>query len=91
MIRNVVQVVLLSRPGRTEGPGGWITLILGLIQLTGGFSLFGGGVYGRVIGIAGASLGALGAAGPVSSVLTAWGARHRAEAAFSAQIPGNRA
>ena len=40
---------------------GWITLILGLIQLAGGFSLFGGGVYGRVIGIIGASLGALGA------------------------------
>jgi hypothetical protein len=40
---------------------GWITLILGVIQLTGGFSLFGGGTYGRVIGIAGATLGAIGA------------------------------
>jgi hypothetical protein len=40
---------------------GWITLILGLIQLTGGFSLLGAGTYGRVIGIVGASLGALGA------------------------------
>jgi hypothetical protein len=36
-------------------------LILGVIQLTAGFSLFGGGTYGRVIGIVGASLGALGA------------------------------
>jgi len=40
---------------------GWITLILGIIQLTAGFSLFGGGTYGRMIGIGAASLGALGA------------------------------
>jgi hypothetical protein len=40
---------------------GWITLILGIIQLTAAFSLFGGGTYGRVVGIAGATLGALGA------------------------------
>src|SRR5215212_4679381 len=40
---------------------GWITLILGVIQLTAGFSLFGGGTYGRVIGIVAASLGAIGA------------------------------
>jgi hypothetical protein len=38
---------------------GWITLILGVIQLTGGVSLVTGGVYGRVIGITGASLGAI--------------------------------
>jgi hypothetical protein len=38
---------------------GWITLILGIIQLTAAFSLFSGGVYGRVIGIAAASLGAI--------------------------------
>jgi hypothetical protein len=40
---------------------GWVTLILGVIQLTGGVSLFGGGTYGRVLGIVGGSLGALGA------------------------------
>jgi len=40
---------------------GWITLILGIIQLTAGFSLFGGGAYGRIIGIVGATLGAIGA------------------------------
>ena len=38
---------------------GWITVILGLIQLTAGVSLLGGRTYGRVIGIVGASLGAL--------------------------------
>jgi hypothetical protein len=40
---------------------GWITVILGVIQLTAGFSLLGGGTYGRVIGIAAATLGAIGA------------------------------
>ena len=40
---------------------GWVTLILGVIQLTGGFSLIAGNVYGRVIGIAAAGLGAIGA------------------------------
>src|SRR5450755_798247 len=38
---------------------GWITIILGVIQLTAGFSLIGGGGYGRVIGIVAATLGAL--------------------------------
>jgi hypothetical protein len=40
---------------------GWITLILGIIQLTGGLSLAAGNVYGRIIGITGASIGAIGA------------------------------
>ncbi len=39
---------------------GWITVLLGVIQLTAGFSLFGGGAYGRVIGIFAASIGAIG-------------------------------
>ena len=38
---------------------GWITIIIGIIQLTAGFSLIGGGDYGRVIGIIAASIGAL--------------------------------
>jgi len=38
---------------------GWITLILGIVQLTGGVSLFAGHVYGRVIGIAAATIGAV--------------------------------
>src|SRR4051794_26688970 len=40
---------------------GWVLIVLGLIQLTGGFSLLSGNTYGRVIGIVGASLGAIGA------------------------------
>jgi hypothetical protein len=40
---------------------GWVLIILGAIQLTGGFSLMAGNAYGRVIGIVGAGLGAIGA------------------------------
>ena len=40
---------------------GWVLIVIGVIQLTGGFSLMSGNSYGRVIGIVGASLGALGA------------------------------
>ena len=40
---------------------GWVLIVLGLIQLAGGFSLMAGNTYGRVIGIIGASLGAIGA------------------------------
>jgi hypothetical protein len=40
---------------------GWVLIILGVIQLTGGFSLIAGNAYGRVIGIVGAGLGAIGA------------------------------
>ena len=39
---------------------GWITIILGAIELTAAFSLFAGGTYGRVIGIMAAMLGAIG-------------------------------
>ena len=40
---------------------GWVLIILGVIQLSGGFSLMAGNTYGRVIGIIGGSLGAIGA------------------------------
>ena len=38
---------------------GWVTLIIGLVQLTGGYSLFSGGTYGRTIGIVAATFGAI--------------------------------
>ena len=38
---------------------GWVLIILGIVQLGGGLSLMAGNTYGRVIGIAGASLGAI--------------------------------
>lgn len=40
---------------------GWVLIVLGAIQLTAGFSLMAGNAYGRVIGIIGGSLGAIGA------------------------------
>ena len=40
---------------------GWVLVILGLIQLTGGASLMSGSAYGRFIGVIAASLGAIGA------------------------------
>ena len=40
---------------------GWVLIILGVVQLTGSFSLLAGNTYGRVIGIIAGSLGALGA------------------------------
>ena len=38
---------------------GWVLLIVGVIQLTGGFSLLAGNAYGRFIGILAGSIGAV--------------------------------
>jgi len=51
---------------------GWITLIIAIIQLTGGFSLFRGGFYGRVIGLIGAGLGAIAALLAVGGAYPFW-------------------
>ena len=40
---------------------GWITLVLGILQLLAGGSLWRGGLFGRIFGIAAASLSAIGA------------------------------
>jgi hypothetical protein len=40
---------------------GWALLVLGVLQLTGGFSLMAGKTYGRVLGVIAAGLGAIGA------------------------------
>jgi hypothetical protein len=40
---------------------GWVLIVLGVIQLTAGFSLWAGNAYGRGLGIIGAGLGAIGA------------------------------
>jgi hypothetical protein len=40
---------------------GWVLIVLGVIQLAGGLSLMAGNTYGRVIGIIGGSVGAIGA------------------------------
>ena len=38
---------------------GWVLIIVGVIQLTGGFSLMGGSTYGRVIAIVAGTIGAI--------------------------------
>ncbi len=40
---------------------GWVLIIVGVIQVIGGASLLAGNTFGRVIGIIGGSLGAIGA------------------------------
>jgi len=40
---------------------GWVLIVLAVIQLTAGLSLLAGNTYGRVLGIAGAGLGAIAA------------------------------
>jgi hypothetical protein len=51
---------------------GWVLIILGVIQLTGGFSLMAGSTYGRVIGIIGGSLGAIGALLSIGGAFPWW-------------------
>jgi hypothetical protein len=51
---------------------GWITVLLGVIQLIASFSLLAGNVFGRVIGIVAASLGAIGALLAVGGAFPFW-------------------
>jgi len=51
---------------------GWITIILGIIQLTASFSLFSGAVYGRLIGLIACMLGAIGALSDVGGAHPWW-------------------
>jgi len=51
---------------------GWITVIIGVIQLTGGLSLFAGGGWGRFVGIFAASIGAIGALLSVGGAYPFW-------------------
>ena len=51
---------------------GWVLIVLGVIQLTGGFSLMAGHAYGRVIGIIGGSLGAIGALLSIGGIHPWW-------------------
>jgi hypothetical protein len=51
---------------------GWVLIILGVIQLTGGFSLFSGNAYGRIIAVVAAGLGAIGALLSVGGAYPWW-------------------
>lgn len=51
---------------------GWVTIALGVIQLIGGFSLLGGNAFGRIIGVIGGTLGAIGALLSVGGAYPWW-------------------
>ena len=51
---------------------GWVLIVLGVIQLIGGISLMGGNAFGRIIGILGASLGAIGALLSIGGAYPFW-------------------
>ena len=51
---------------------GWVLLILGAIQLIGGFSLMAGNTFGRFLGILGGSLGAISALISVGGAYPWW-------------------
>ena len=51
---------------------GWVLILLGLFQVTGGFSLMMGNAYGRVIGIIAGSLGALAALVAIGGAFPWW-------------------
>jgi len=51
---------------------GWITVILGVVQLIASFSLFSGQTFGRVVGLIAASLGAIGALLAVGGAYPFW-------------------
>ena len=51
---------------------GWVMIVLGIVQLTGGFSLLAGNTYGRIIGITGATLGAISALFSIGGAYPWW-------------------
>jgi hypothetical protein len=51
---------------------GWVLIVLGVIQLAGGFSLMAGNTYGRVIAIIAGTLGAIGALLSVGGAYPWW-------------------
>jgi len=51
---------------------GWVLIIIGVFQLTGGFSLLAGNTYGRVIGVLAGSIGAVMALISVAGAFPWW-------------------
>lgn len=51
---------------------GWVLIILGIVQLTAGFSLYSGNAYGRVLGIIGGTVGAIGALLSIGGAFPWW-------------------
>jgi hypothetical protein len=51
---------------------GWVVIVIGVFQLTGGFSLLAGNAYGRIIGILAGSIGAVVALISVAGAFPWW-------------------
>ncbi|HMT05878.1 MAG: hypothetical protein KDB48_07970 [Solirubrobacterales bacterium] len=51
---------------------GWVVIVLGVIQLIGGVSLLGGNTFGRIIGVLGGTLGAIGALLSIGGAFPWW-------------------
>ena len=51
---------------------GWVLIIIGVFQLTGGFSLLAGNAYGRIIGVIAGSIGAVMALISVAGAFPWW-------------------
>jgi hypothetical protein len=51
---------------------GWVLLVLGIVQLTAGFSLMSGNTYGRVLGITAGTIGAVGALLSIGGAFPWW-------------------
>lgn len=51
---------------------GWVLIIIGAFQLTGGFSLLAGNAYGRIIGVIAGSIGAVMALISVAGAFPWW-------------------
>ncbi len=51
---------------------GWVLIIVGVFQLTGGFSLLAGNAYGRIIGVIAGSIGAVMALISVAGAFPWW-------------------
>ncbi len=51
---------------------GWVLVILGIVQLTAGISLMSGNTYGRVLGIAAGTIGAVGALLSIGGAFPWW-------------------
>ncbi len=51
---------------------GWVLIIIGVFQLTGGFSLLAGNAYGRIIGVLAGSIGAVMALISVAGAFPWW-------------------
>jgi hypothetical protein len=51
---------------------GWVLIILGIVQLSAGFSLMSGNAYGRILGVVAGTVGAVGALFSIGGAFPWW-------------------